>query len=164
LSGAPIVRRAASGNPGGPGRRADWTGSKSAGDRTRPTHKFTRLNDVMDLGALLRNFFNSQLELRTTPTPWPHPEGEAKLRVSKDDPARTGRFRLLERPSRPLRGASGRGGWELRNLTFGAPTRRTARTGSRPDRFRFRSGRSQKRPRQKRSFRAAKRNVSHGMA
>jgi hypothetical protein len=32
-------------------------GAKSGGDRTRPAHKFTRLNDFRDLGALLRNFF-----------------------------------------------------------------------------------------------------------
>ena len=45
----------------------------------------------------------------------------AERGVSKDEPAER-RLRLPERPSRPLRGASGRGGWESR-----CAIRRTAR-------------------------------------
>jgi hypothetical protein len=37
----------------------DWTRAKTAGDRTRPAHKFTGANDSKALAALLRNFFTA---------------------------------------------------------------------------------------------------------
>jgi hypothetical protein len=62
----------------------DWTRSKSAGDRTRPAHKFARLNDFTGLSALLRNFFAALLACSDAP---------------KDEDAR---------PARPFRFGPGR--------------------------------------------------------